>query len=62
MDNNNMKFKNDYKYHSDSRYEKVHEQMQLLGIEDVTTSRQNNNGTVVWRLPIKNNNSGKTLI
>ena len=55
MDNNNMKFKNDYKYHSDSRYEKVHEQMQLLGIEDVTTSRQNNNGTVVWRLPIKNN-------
>ena len=36
--------------------------MQLLGIEDVTTSRQNNNGTVVWRLPIKNWNSGKTLI
>ena len=50
-----LKFKNDYKYHSDSRYEKVYEQMQLLGIEDVTTSRQNNNGTVVWRLPIKNN-------
>ena len=57
-----LKFKNDYKYHSDSRYEKVYEQMQLLGIEDVTTSRQNNNGTVVWRLPIKNWNSGKTLI
>ena len=57
-----LKFKNDYKYHGDSRYEKVYEQMQLLGIEDVTTSRQNNNGTVVWRLPIKNWNSGKTLI
>ena len=53
-----LKFKNDYKYHSDSRYEKVHEQMQLLGIEDVTTSRQNNNGTVVWLLPIKINYPG----
>jgi len=53
-----LKFKNDYKYHSDSRYEKVYEQMQLLGIEDVTTSRQNNNGTVVWRLPIKINYPG----
>ena len=50
-----MKFKNDYKYHGDSRYEKIYEQMQLLGIQDVTTSRQNNNGTIVWRLPIKNN-------
>jgi len=50
-----IKFKNDYKYHGDSRYEKVYEQMQLLGIQDVTTSRQNDNGTVVWRLPIKNN-------
>ena len=50
-----IKFKNDYKYHSDSRYEKVYEQMQILGIEDVTTSRQNDNGTVVWRLPIKIN-------
>ena len=47
-----MKFKNDYKYHGDSRYEKIYEQMQLLGIQDVTTSRQNDNGTVVWRLPI----------
>ena len=50
-----LKFKNDYKYHGDSRYEKVWEQMQLLGIQDITTSRQNDNGTVVWRLPIKNN-------
>ena len=42
-------------YKGDTRYEKVYEQMQLLGIQDVTTSRQNDNGTVVWRLPIKNN-------
>jgi hypothetical protein len=42
------------KYKGDARYEKVWEQMQLLGIEDVTTERQSNNGTVVWRLPIKN--------
>jgi len=38
------------------------EQMDLLGIQDVTTNRQHGNGTVVWRLPIKNNNSGKTFI
>ena len=50
-----LKFKNDYKYHGDSKYEKVWEQMQLLGIEDITTSRQNDNRTIVWRLPIKNN-------
>jgi len=43
------------KYKNDTRYEKVYEQMQLLGIQDVTTERQNKNGTVVWRLPIKNN-------
>ena len=42
------------KYKGDTRYEKVWEQMQLLGIEDITTKRQSNNGTVVWRLPIKN--------
>jgi len=29
------------------------EQMQLLQIEDVSTPRQEKNGTVVWRLPIK---------
>ena len=40
-------------YLGDSRYEKVLEQMQLLGIQDVTTMRQHKNGTVVWRLPIK---------
>ena len=29
--------------------------MELLGIQDVTTNRQRKNGTIVWRLPIKNN-------
>ena len=29
--------------------------MELLGIQDITTDRQARNGTVVWRLPIKNN-------
>ena len=43
------------KYKGDTRYEKVWEPMQLLGIEDITTKRQSENGTVVWRLPIKNN-------
>jgi len=43
------------KYKNDTRYEKVYEQMQLLGIQDVTTERQHKNGTIVWRLPIKNN-------
>ena len=42
-------------YNSDSRYAKVLEQMDLLGIMDVSTKRQDNNGTIVWRLPIKNN-------
>ena len=32
--------------------------MELLGIQDVTTNRQRKNGTVVWRLPIKNNYRG----
>ena len=42
------------KYKGDTRYEKVWEQMQLLGIEDVSTKRQSDNNTIVWRLPIKN--------
>ena len=46
---------NEDKYIGDTRYEKVLEQMQLLGIEDVTTYRQEKNGTIAWRLPIKNN-------
>jgi hypothetical protein len=50
------------KYMGDPRYAKVLEKMDLLGIMDVTTTRQDKNGTIVWKLPIKNNNSGKTLI
>ena len=34
------------KYKGDTRYEKVWEQMQLLGIEDITTKRQSENGKV----------------
>ena len=49
-------------YNSDSRYRKVLEQMDLLGIMDVTTTRQHKNGTIVWKLPIKNDNSGKTKL
>ena len=45
-------------YCGDTRYEKVYEQMQLLGIQDVSTERQIKNGTIVWRLPIKNNYPG----
>jgi len=41
-------------YNSDPRYAKVLEQMDLLGIMDVTTTRQDKNGTIVWKLPIKN--------
>ena len=45
-------------YNSDSRYRKVLEQMGLLGIMDITTTRQSKNGTVVWKLPIKDQDSG----
>ena len=45
-------------YNSDTRYAKVLEQMDLLGIMDVTTTRQHKNGTIVWKLPIKNNYPG----
>jgi len=41
-----------YKWTGDNRYEKIKEQMDLLGITDVTTNRQHKNGTVVWQLPI----------
>ena len=40
------------------RYDKVFEQMELLGIKDVSTPRQCKNSTVVWRLPIKINYPG----
>ena len=49
------------KYFDDSRYEKVWEQMELLGIQDVTTNRQHFNGTIVWRLPIKNHWGGSFI-
>ena len=46
------------KYFGDTRYEKVWEQMKLLNIEDITTDRQHENGTIVWKLPIKDQDSG----
>ena len=48
-------------YFGDSRYEKIWEQMQLLGIQDVSTDRQAKNGTIVWRLPILSDRKGKYL-
>tara|TARA_R100001463_G_scaffold55606_2_gene107281 strand:+ start:24 stop:530 length:507 start_codon:yes stop_codon:yes gene_type:complete len=45
-------------YNSDPRYAKVLEQMDLLGIMDITTTRQHRNGTIVWKLPIKDQYSG----
>ena len=57
-----MKENNKWKYQGDSRYEKVYEKMQLLGIQDVTTNRQHKNGTIVWRLPIKNQWKKSTFI
>ena len=40
-------------YNSDPRYAKVLEKMDLLGIMDVSTTRQSKNGTIVWKLPVK---------
>jgi hypothetical protein len=45
-------------YLSDTRYAKVLEKMDLLGIMDITTTRQHKNGTIVWKLPIKDQDSG----
>ena len=45
-------------YNSDLRYAKVLEQMDLLGIMDISTTRQSKNGTIVWKLPIKDQDSG----
>ena len=49
---------NRQQYNSDTRYEKVLHNMDLLGIMDITTSRQHKNGTIVWKLPIKDQDSG----
>ena len=56
-----MKENNKWKYQGDSRYEKVWANMQLLGIQDVTTDRQHKNGTIVWRLPILSDNPSKYI-
>jgi hypothetical protein len=48
-------------YNSDPRYAKVLETMDLLGIMDITTTRQDKNGTIVWKLPIKNEWDGKLI-
>jgi hypothetical protein len=48
-------------YLSDARYAKVLEQMDLLGIMDITTTRQAKNGTIVWKLPIKNEWNGSLI-
>ena len=48
-------------YKGDSRYEKVYEQMQLLGIQDVSTKQQVKNGTIVWQLPILSRARGKYI-
>ena len=45
-------------YNSDTRYAKVYEKMQLLDIQDISTARQRDNGTIVWRLPIKDQDTG----
>ena len=52
---------NEDKYIGDTRYEKVLEQMQLLGIQDVTTYRQEKNGTIVWQLPILSDARGRYI-
>jgi len=49
-----MKTKKKY-LENGARMAVVSTQMDLLGITDISTPRQEKNGTVVWRLPIKNN-------
>jgi hypothetical protein len=46
-------------YWGDPRYFKLWEKMEMLGIKDVSSPYQDKNGTVVWRLPIKNTYSRK---
>jgi hypothetical protein len=48
-------------YKSDPRYAKVLETMNLLNITDISTKRQADNGTIVWKLPIKNEWDGKLI-
>jgi hypothetical protein len=42
------------RYTGDPRYSAVLDNMDLLGITDVSTKRQEKNGTIQWRLPLKN--------
>ena len=49
----------DKDYWGDPRYFKLWEKMEMLGIKDVSSPCQDKNGTVVWRLPIKNTYSRK---
>ena len=56
-----MKENNKWKYQGDGRYERVYERMQFLGMQDVTTDRQHKNGTIVWKLPIKNEWGGSFI-
>ena len=49
------------RYTSDPRYSKVLDNMDLLGIVDITTTRQDKNGTIVWRLPIKHPHGGQLI-
>jgi len=48
-------------YTSDPRYSKVLDDMDLLGITDVSTTRQSKNGTIVWRLPVKHPHGGQLI-
>ena len=50
------------RYTSDPRYSAVLDNMDLLGITDVSTKRQDKNGTIVWKLPIKNEWNNGSLI
>ena len=48
-------------YLSDARYARVLEQMDLLKITDVSTTRQSKNGTIVWKLPVKHPHGGQLI-
>ena len=56
-----MRENNKWKYAGDDRYMKVYNNMQLLGIQDVTTDKQHKNGTIVWKLPILSDNPSKYI-
>ena len=48
-------------YNSEPSYAKVLEKMDLLGIMDVSTTRQSKNGTIVWKLPVKHPHGGQLI-